>query len=440
MTHFGDGNRGHTEQDLMAFLCGAHSPQAIHTQLSTMKRDGHVRAEIINGENRWFLGPKPYVIVSRRGVSAAVREMLAAAITTDPNTPGHMTTEIASILSARMTCDVSDIDKACSRLYRSGALTRKQDPRTGGYKYKYAITAPSRPGPEDAPKPPVREDKVGQRRATVLKAMRTYLRSSVSHPRGPTIEDICAVLAANGALRETIKNAQTYLTFYLQDVSPGRPGPVQKIYDSGVCRKRYTFTAPEHLEGDTYPLLGSLSIEDKPEDPPAGPKKTTESEMAAPFREFRPLATWINDGPRDAVVLARWIVETHPKIINTEEIRRYTPRFCDSQRLPSRFKYSNIVDIAIGALGEFGWLVPAGKRAGVTKGRQGKNYIVNPLVEEEPEPDWVLPDLPIRTNLHNIRQTLKTALDSALSRNEIGADFMRTGLEICQSLSELAKK
>lgn len=74
---------------------------------------------------------------------------------------------------------------------------------------------------------------------------------------------------------------------------------------------------------------------------------------------------------KDAIAIAKWIYKNKPSTINSRELGR-------GQGSP--VKNSTRIDKAIDVLVNANWLIYSGGRIGDTRGRERKDYIVNPLV------------------------------------------------------------
>jgi hypothetical protein len=83
----------------------------------------------------------------------------------------------------------------------------------------------------------------------------------------------------------------------------------------------------------------------------------------------------LSDGDRHAATVARWILQKRPTLINAREVRR-------NARLPGLSVPEN-VRLALAALVEADWIIPAPKSGGISGGRPRDDYIVNPRVFEE---------------------------------------------------------
>ena len=81
---------------------------------------------------------------------------------------------------------------------------------------------------------------------------------------------------------------------------------------------------------------------------------------------------------RDAMAVARWLLKHKPEKINARLLRL--------QAAIQGVKTAEAMDAALDVLVDARWLTPAGTRQGGTRGRESKDFIVNPAVYKEAQP------------------------------------------------------
>jgi hypothetical protein len=173
MQTYGDGEKGHSIQDLMAALDNQYTELQTQRTLWTLLRNGFVKSQRHGVEIRYSIGSQVFEFSHQRNKQRLTLEAFKYFDKSFPSSRGYTTAEIGEYMHATWKCAKGCANSACLQLFHKGLLERQKDRTAHGTPFRYKTkqipmenltVPPTAHPPSVAPAPPNRRITIPRRR------------------------------------------------------------------------------------------------------------------------------------------------------------------------------------------------------------------------------------------------------------------------------------